>query len=86
MAKSIGNGYPLAAVVTTPGKVDCGTFGTCDWMVSSNQWRCFLLEIAKVMANAIHFNTFGGNALGSAVGMAVLDVSVTVVFTTAVID
>ena len=23
MAKSIGNGYPLAAVVTTPGK--CGT-------------------------------------------------------------
>lgn len=48
MAKSIGNGYPLAAVVTTP-------------------------EIAKVMGAAIHFNTFGGNALGSAVGMAVLD-------------
>ncbi|CAB4032191.1 alanine--glyoxylate aminotransferase 2, mitochondrial-like, partial [Paramuricea clavata] len=48
MAKSIGNGYPLAAVVTTP-------------------------EIASVMGEAIHFNTFGGNALGSAVGMAVLD-------------
>jgi acetylornithine/succinyldiaminopimelate/putrescine aminotransferase len=27
------------------------------------------------MGEAIHFNTFGGNALGSAVGMAVLDVS-----------
>ena len=31
-------------------------------------------EIAKVMGAAIHFNTFGGNALGSAVGIAVLDV------------
>ena len=28
-----------------------------------------------MMGEAIHFNTFGGNALGSAVGMAVLDVS-----------
>ena len=27
-----------------------------------------------MMEAAIHFNTFGGNALGSAVGMAVLDV------------
>lgn len=35
----------------------------------------YLTEIAKVMGEAIHFNTFGGNALGSAVGMAVLDVS-----------
>ena len=34
----------------------------------------YSIEIAKVMEAAIHFNTFGGNALGSAVGMAVLDV------------
>lgn len=34
----------------------------------------YSIEIAKVMGAAIHFNTFGGNALGSAVGMAVLDV------------
>ncbi len=28
-----------------------------------------------MLGEAIHFNTYGGNALGSAVGMAVLDVS-----------
>ena len=49
MAKGIGNGYPLAAVVTTP-------------------------KIAETMAKAFHFNTFGGNALGSTVGLAVLQV------------
>lgn len=47
LAKGIGNGYPLAAVVTTP-------------------------EVAQSMTKAFHFNTYGGNALGSAVGMAVL--------------
>lgn len=31
-------------------------------------------EIAEVMREALHFNTFGGNAVGSAVGSAVLDV------------
>lgn len=52
MAKGIGNGYPLAAVVTTP-------------------------EIAASMSmgKALHFNTFGGNPVASAVGSAVLDVS-----------
>ena len=50
MAKGIGNGFPLAAVVTTP-------------------------EIASVMNTALHFNTFGGNPIASAVGIAVLDVS-----------
>jgi len=50
MAKGIGNGYPLAAVVTTP-------------------------EIAKGMGTALHFNTYGGNPVASAVGSAVLDVS-----------
>ncbi len=48
MAKGMGNGFPLAAVATTP-------------------------EIASVMGRAIHFNTFGGNPMSSAVGIAVLD-------------
>ena len=50
MAKGIGNGFPLGAVVTT-------------------------MEIAKSMSNALHFNTYGGNPMASAVGSAVLDVS-----------
>jgi alanine-glyoxylate transaminase / (R)-3-amino-2-methylpropionate-pyruvate transaminase len=49
MAKGIGNGYPLAAVVTTR-------------------------EIGSVLAQRIHFNTFGGNPVGMAVGKAVLEV------------
>jgi alanine-glyoxylate transaminase/(R)-3-amino-2-methylpropionate-pyruvate transaminase len=49
MAKGIGNGVPLAAVVTTP-------------------------EIASTLARRIHFNTFGGNPVVSAVGKAVLEV------------
>src|SRR5882757_9874827 len=49
MAKGIGNGAPLAAVVTTP-------------------------KIAAVMAQKVHFNTFGGNPVVSAVGKAVLEV------------
>jgi alanine-glyoxylate transaminase/(R)-3-amino-2-methylpropionate-pyruvate transaminase len=49
MAKGIGNGAPLAAVVTTP-------------------------EIAAVMAQKVHFNTFGGNPVVSAIGTAVLEV------------
>jgi len=49
MAKGIGNGFPMAAVVTTP-------------------------EVAATMGRALHFNTFGGNPMSSAVGIAVLDV------------
>jgi alanine-glyoxylate transaminase/(R)-3-amino-2-methylpropionate-pyruvate transaminase len=49
MAKSIGNGAPLAAVVTTP-------------------------DIAKSLADRIHFNTFGGNPVSCAMGKAVLEV------------
>ncbi|XP_034108088.1 alanine--glyoxylate aminotransferase 2, mitochondrial isoform X1 [Drosophila albomicans] len=49
MAKGIGNGFPLAAVVTTP-------------------------EIAACLGQALHFNTYGGNPMASAVGIAVLDV------------
>ncbi|TYJ14120.1 hypothetical protein E1A91_A10G095900v1 [Gossypium mustelinum] len=49
MAKGIGNGLPLGAVVTTP-------------------------EIAHVMAQKIQFNTFGGNPVCSAGGLAVLRV------------
>ena len=49
MAKGIGNGFPLAAVVTTP-------------------------EIGSVLAQRIHFNTFGGNPVATAAGKAVLEV------------
>jgi alanine-glyoxylate transaminase/(R)-3-amino-2-methylpropionate-pyruvate transaminase len=49
MAKGIGNGVPLAAVVTTP-------------------------KIAEVLSKRIHFNTFGGNPVVSAVGKAVLEI------------
>jgi alanine-glyoxylate transaminase/(R)-3-amino-2-methylpropionate-pyruvate transaminase len=49
MAKGIGNGAPLAAVVTTA-------------------------KIAQVLAQRIHFNTYGGNPVVSAQGKAVLEV------------
>jgi len=49
MAKGIGNGAPLAAVVTTP-------------------------KIASVLTQRVHFNTFGGNPVVSAIGKAVLEV------------
>ncbi len=49
MAKGIGNGAPLAAVVTTP-------------------------KIAAMMTQKVHFNTFGGNPVVSAIGKAVLEV------------
>lgn len=47
--QGIGNGLPLAAVVTTP-------------------------EIAGVLAQRLHFNTYGGNPVCSAAGHAVLEV------------
>ncbi|HEX7119195.1 MAG TPA: aminotransferase class III-fold pyridoxal phosphate-dependent enzyme [Longimicrobiales bacterium] len=50
LGKPIGNGHPLAAVVTTP-------------------------EIAASFANGMeYFNTYGGNPVSCAVGLAVLDV------------
>lgn len=49
MAKGIGNGCPLAAVVTTP-------------------------KIAAALVSKIHFNTFGGNPVVTAMGKAVLEV------------
>jgi alanine-glyoxylate transaminase/(R)-3-amino-2-methylpropionate-pyruvate transaminase len=49
MAKGIGNGCPLGAVVTTP-------------------------KIAAALAQRIHFNTFGGNPIVSAIGKTVLEV------------
>lgn len=49
MAKGIGNGAPLGAVVTTP-------------------------KIAQALAGRLHFNTFGGNPVVSAQGLAVLEV------------
>ena len=50
LGKPIGNGHPLAAVITTP-------------------------EIAESFDNGMeYFNTYGGNPVSCAVGMAVLDV------------
>ncbi len=49
MAKGIGNGAPLAAVVTTP-------------------------KIAQSLVGKVHFNTFGGNPVVSAIGKAVIEV------------
>jgi 4-aminobutyrate aminotransferase-like enzyme len=50
MGKPMGNGHPLAAVVTRP-------------------------EIAEAFANEIgYFNTFGGNPVSCAAGLAVLEV------------
>jgi 4-aminobutyrate aminotransferase-like enzyme len=50
LGKPIGNGHPLAAVVTTP-------------------------EIAASFYNGMeYFNTFGGNPVSCAIGLAVLDV------------
>ncbi len=50
MGKPIGNGHPMAAVVTTPA-------------------------IAHAFANGMeYFNTFGGNPVSCAAGLAVLDV------------
>src|SRR5262249_26383327 len=49
LAKGIGNGYPLGAVVTTS-------------------------KIAQSLAGKVHFNTFGGNPVASAVGKAVLEI------------
>jgi alanine-glyoxylate transaminase/(R)-3-amino-2-methylpropionate-pyruvate transaminase len=49
MAKGIGNGAPLAAVVTTH-------------------------KIAQSLVGKVHFNTFGGNPVVSAIGKAVLEV------------
>jgi len=50
MGKPMGNGHPLAAVVTTP-------------------------EIAAAFNNGMeYFNTFGGNPVSCAIGLAVLDV------------
>ncbi len=50
LGKPMGNGHPLAAVVTTP-------------------------EIAAAFDNGMeYFNTFGGNPVSCAVGLAVLDV------------
>jgi len=50
LGKPMGNGHPLAAVVTTP-------------------------DIAEAFANGMeYFNTYGGNPVSCAIGMAVLDV------------
>lgn len=49
MAKGIGNGIPLGAMVAKP-------------------------EISKQLANRIHFNTYGGNPISMAQGLATLEV------------
>jgi alanine-glyoxylate transaminase/(R)-3-amino-2-methylpropionate-pyruvate transaminase len=49
MAKGIGNGAPLGAMVTRP-------------------------EIAQMMKNRIHFNTYGGNPISMTQGLATLEI------------
>ena len=49
MAKSLGNGAPIAAVTTR-------------------------MDIAKSLTGHTHFNTFGGNPVSTAAGLAVLDI------------
>jgi alanine-glyoxylate transaminase/(R)-3-amino-2-methylpropionate-pyruvate transaminase len=49
MAKGLGNGFPMGAVVTTP-------------------------RIAAALTSRAHFNTFGGNPVACAQGLAVLEV------------
>lgn len=49
MAKGIGNGAPLGAMVTRP-------------------------EVSKTLASRVHFNTFGGNPVSMAQGLATLRV------------
>jgi alanine-glyoxylate transaminase / (R)-3-amino-2-methylpropionate-pyruvate transaminase len=49
MAKGLGNGVPIGAMVTRP-------------------------EIAAVMKNRVHFNTFGGNPISMTQGLATLEV------------
>lgn len=49
MAKGMGNGFPMGAVVTSE-------------------------EIAKSLARALYFNTFGGNPMAATVGKTVLEV------------
>ena len=49
LAKAIGNGFPLAAVITRR-------------------------EIAEPLSKKLHFNTFAGNPISMAAGMAVLEV------------
>lgn len=70
MAKGIGNGFPLGAVVTTEEvgnhRILC-LFG----FFKSHQ---VLLKIAASFGKALYFNTYGGNPLASVVGKTVLEV------------
>lgn len=89
MAKGIGNGFPLAAVVTTPGKYDNNYYGCSSnsfaWLYLSLPSylfsSCFSVstEIAQTMGKALHFNTYGGNPMACTVGSAVMDVSVIII-------
>ena len=66
MAKGIGNGFPMAAVVTTPEIAS--HLGEISFKVNIN------ILIKFKIGQALHFNTFGGNPMASAVGLSVLDV------------
>lgn len=69
MAKGIGNGFPLGAVVTTEGE-------TCQQVVALVDvlYAHMHAEIAHTMSKSLHFNTYGGNPMACTVGSAVLDV------------
>ena len=65
MAKGIGNGFPMAAVVTTPEIAS---------KLGLNKAFSTLSYLSLKSGQALHFNTFGGNPMASAVGLSVLDV------------
>lgn len=79
LAKGIGNGFPLAAVVTTPGIA----MSVCIYMYMDVLMMIYFMsvsallfsEIAQTMTRALHFNTYGGNPMACAVGSAVIEVS-----------
>jgi len=87
MAKGIGNGFPMGAVVTTPGMYffpfihSFISFSFFFYLSLSFYIHSFLsyflkkkqTEIAKVLSQKLHFNTYGGNPLPMVVGKKVLE-------------
>jgi len=69
---SSGNGFPLAAVVTTPQIATAfAQTGQTKPRLLSFGYKRF---ISSILSGMEYFNTFGGNPVACAVGLAVLDV------------
>jgi alanine-glyoxylate transaminase / (R)-3-amino-2-methylpropionate-pyruvate transaminase len=70
MAKGMGNGFPMAAVVTTKEIA-----GIINLIYKVLNYSCSKKKIIlDLLGQALYFNTFGGNPMACAVGSAVLDV------------